>query len=391
MEARALKILGDLLPVQSRGIRECHALDLASSLDEEGREAGERMLLEYLPDVWKELLELEEDLFNRRDRFGVNNIMDEEECRKIIVTPRSHIEKGKEFLVQALKRTISHCGTQGRLSGPSTREEVQAALKTQDCYSHCPPDLEAQGRKRPKEVGIEPDVGIPYEWELLEEVVAKACSLARERLEVERERCRAEALREEAERAILELRSILDATRAELDEARDDVEGVSLAKQDLKRALVEALTEAGDLRLAEASLRQLSNQVDHAREEASRLSSELDALRVERDEVVGRVAATREEALYFSSKLVALRSEADAYRVRDADPGTDEESSRAGLEAARGEVSALQEWVVVLCSKELELLAEFETMRAEVARLWTELETLRAEHLQVGVMLYPRD
>ncbi|KAL5980825.1 hypothetical protein ACLOJK_028744 [Asimina triloba] len=34
MEARAMKILGDLLPIKSRGIRECHALGLASILDD---------------------------------------------------------------------------------------------------------------------------------------------------------------------------------------------------------------------------------------------------------------------------------------------------------------------------------------------------------------------
>ncbi|KAL6001328.1 hypothetical protein ACLOJK_007062 [Asimina triloba] len=39
MEARALKILGDLLAVQSRAIRECHAPGFAPSLDEEGRGA----------------------------------------------------------------------------------------------------------------------------------------------------------------------------------------------------------------------------------------------------------------------------------------------------------------------------------------------------------------
>ncbi|KAL5991325.1 hypothetical protein ACLOJK_012232 [Asimina triloba] len=136
-----------------------------------------------------------------------------------------------------------------------------------------------------------------------------------------------------------------------LSSSCDDAECVSLAKQDLERALVEAMTEAG--------------YADHAREEASRLSSKLDAVRTERDEAVGRAAATREEVLQFSTELVALRSEVEALHVCGTDPGTNEESSRAELEAVRKE-----------------LLAEYKTMRVEVARLQTKLETSRAERLQ---------
>ncbi|KAL6006495.1 hypothetical protein ACLOJK_037449 [Asimina triloba] len=193
---------------------------------------------------------------------------------------------------------------------------------------------------------------------LLEEVATKACDLMRERLEVERERYRvegmvdeewrfffqllkmgrranrAEALQEEAKKAFLELRLVLDATRAELDEA--------LAK----------------------------------------LSSEFAAMRAERDEVISRVMTAREEVLWFSTELFALRSEVEILLVRDADPGTDKESSRAKHEAARGEVLALQERVVILSSKESELLVESEIVQAEVARLRSELKTSRAKGLQ---------
>ncbi|KAL5987040.1 hypothetical protein ACLOJK_041035 [Asimina triloba] len=55
MEARAMKILEDLLPVESRGIRENYALGLPSFLDVEGRGLGEQMLKKFLPDVWREL------------------------------------------------------------------------------------------------------------------------------------------------------------------------------------------------------------------------------------------------------------------------------------------------------------------------------------------------
>ncbi|KAL6000011.1 hypothetical protein ACLOJK_034688, partial [Asimina triloba] len=110
-------------------------------------------------------------------------------------------------------------------------------------------------------------------------------------------------------------------------------------------------------------------------------SSELDVVRAEWDEVIGRAAATREEVLQFLAELVTLRSEVEALRSRNTDPDTDEESSRIGLEAARGEVLALQERVVVLSSRELKLLAEFKKMQAEVAWLRTELETLCAKRL----------
>ncbi|KAL6002575.1 hypothetical protein ACLOJK_034509 [Asimina triloba] len=60
MEARAMKILGDLLPIELRSIRKNHALGRTPTQDREGLGAGERMLRNYLPNVWKELLELEQ-------------------------------------------------------------------------------------------------------------------------------------------------------------------------------------------------------------------------------------------------------------------------------------------------------------------------------------------
>ncbi|KAL5987084.1 hypothetical protein ACLOJK_041080 [Asimina triloba] len=164
-------------------------------------------------------------------------------------------------------------------------------------------------------------------------------------LEVGQRANRVETLREETRRAVLELHSVLDATRVELDEARDDPGGISLTKKDLEWALVEATTEAGDLRLQklglEASFWRLSDQVNHTREEASRLSSELDVEQAKQNEAVDRAATTREEVLQFFIKLFALRSEVKALRARGADPSTDEESSHAGLKAMRGEASTL--------------------------------------------------
>ncbi|KAL6009298.1 hypothetical protein ACLOJK_022526 [Asimina triloba] len=247
-------------------------------------------------------------------------------------------------------------------------------------------------RKCPKEVGVEqvsqevlkPNANVPSEWELLGEVFAKVYGMAREGLKVKRERCqvkgitegewrfffkllemgrhanRAEALREEAEKAILELHSILDATRVELDEARDDTEGISLAKQDLEWALAK-----------------------HAQEEASRLSSELDVVRAGRDEVVGRVVTAKEEVLQSLTELVTFRYEIKVLHARGADPNIDKESSSTGFEATRGEVSALQERVTILSLRESELFAESETVRAEVTPLRMELEASRVECLQV--------
>ncbi|KAL6000744.1 hypothetical protein ACLOJK_006470 [Asimina triloba] len=60
IEARALKILDNHLSMQSRSLKESHALGLTSSLEKEGRGPIEWMLLEFLPDVWQELTEWDE-------------------------------------------------------------------------------------------------------------------------------------------------------------------------------------------------------------------------------------------------------------------------------------------------------------------------------------------
>ncbi|KAL5980807.1 hypothetical protein ACLOJK_028718 [Asimina triloba] len=139
--------------------------------------------------------------------------------------------------------------------------------------------------------------------------------------------------------------------------------------------MAKAMTEVGDLRQqkfsVKASLQCLSDQDERAREEASRLSSKLDVVWAEQVEVVDRAAAAEEE-------LVAFRFEIEALSGRGVDPETSEESSRIGFEVTRGEVSALQEQVTVLSSRESELLAGSETARVE-----TELEESWVERLQV--------
>ncbi|KAL5978474.1 hypothetical protein ACLOJK_029591 [Asimina triloba] len=56
MEVRALKILGDLLLLQSRGLQE-------TPLNKEGRGPKERMLSKFLPDMWGEIRDLEERIY----------------------------------------------------------------------------------------------------------------------------------------------------------------------------------------------------------------------------------------------------------------------------------------------------------------------------------------
>ncbi|KAL5980429.1 hypothetical protein ACLOJK_028337 [Asimina triloba] len=275
-----------------------------------------------------------------RDSFGTSRIMSEEECRRVI----------------AARKRLEETGV------------AQVSRKT-----------------------LRPDANVPSEWEFLKEALAKARNMARERLEVELEQRWAkgmaegerrfffqllemgrhanpvEALQEQAEGAVLEILSVLDVTRAEQDEACNDAEGVSLAKQDLERALADV----------EASIRGLSDQ--HAREETSRLLFELSAVKVERDKVIDSAKAAKEEASQFSTELVTFRFEAEALRARGVDLDVNGERSRAELKAVRGEVSMLQE--------EVELLAESEVARTEVAQLRAELKASRAdvERLQVAL------
>ncbi|KAL5989124.1 hypothetical protein ACLOJK_027226 [Asimina triloba] len=225
---------------------------------------------------------------HEQDRFKMNSIMDEVERRKIIAKVKCPKEVGIEQASQEVLSFIQGSWHDGR--------------EARDERERCQVEGMTDGERH-------------FFFQLLE---------------MGRRVNRVEALREEAEGAILEFCSVFNATRAELDKARDDPEGISLAKQDLERAL--------------ASLLHLSNQAENVREEASRLSSEIEAI-----------------------------------CSRGVNPDTNEESSHAGHEAIREEVSVLPEQVTVLSSRKSELLDESEIVRANVARLQTELETSRAD------------
>ncbi|KAL5984475.1 hypothetical protein ACLOJK_018580, partial [Asimina triloba] len=156
MEVRALKILGDLLLVQSRGIRECHALGLTPSLDKEGQGPAERMLLEFLPNMWRELSELEERIrliywcasraeyryhmlkefihlsMGRpwaRDLFGTRCIMSEEEHRKVITARKRPKEAG--YLEESLIGILSEARRMAREEQGAVLEHHRAEGMTE--------------------------------------------------------------------------------------------------------------------------------------------------------------------------------------------------------------------------------------------------------------------
>ncbi|KAL5975622.1 hypothetical protein ACLOJK_019947 [Asimina triloba] len=60
-----------------------------------------------------------------------------------------------------------------------------------------------------------------------------------------------------------------------------------------------------------------------------------------REEAVGRDVVTEEEVLRSLTELVAFRYEIKALRSRDANPDNSEESPRTGFEVMRGEMLAL--------------------------------------------------
>ncbi|KAL6002292.1 hypothetical protein ACLOJK_034222 [Asimina triloba] len=142
MEARVLKIL-----VKEEGVGGWNALGLTPSLDKEGRESVERMLLEFLPDVWRELSEVEERIHlidgcvsrvkycyhvlresvrlsvgcpRARDQFETNCIMSEEERRKVIAVGK----RPKEAGVAQVAREVLRSGS----SSPSAWQYLEESL-----------------------------------------------------------------------------------------------------------------------------------------------------------------------------------------------------------------------------------------------------------------------
>ncbi|KAL5980806.1 hypothetical protein ACLOJK_028717 [Asimina triloba] len=145
-------VLGSTFGEASSGIRECHALGLAPSLDKERRGVDEQILLEYLPNVWKELSELEERL------HLINGCTSREEYHYHVLRERSRL-------------SVKHPYVQDQFGVSSIMDEDERWK------------VIAVG-KRPEEVGVEqvsrevlrPDVSIPSKWELLEEVLVKVAT-----------------------------------------------------------------------------------------------------------------------------------------------------------------------------------------------------------------------
>ncbi|KAL5973142.1 hypothetical protein ACLOJK_037169 [Asimina triloba] len=232
MEARAMKILGDLLPIASRSTRENYALGLLPSLDVEGLKLDEQMLREYVPDVWKELLELEERL------------------HLTVLTPE--IDSGR---LGSWRRSV------GRLLPPGS------ALRKR-LWSKRLGRSESLWRKHALKLGVLQERG----WRL------RGRGIAPKLLEMGCRAHRAKARREEAGKALVNLHSVVDAARADLEVARDDTEGL------------------------EASVQRFSGQAKQAREEISWLMSKIDVLRAERDEAIRKALATNDRALQFSTE-----------------------------------------------------------------------------------------
>ncbi|KAL5978047.1 hypothetical protein ACLOJK_037070, partial [Asimina triloba] len=277
VEPRALKIFGDLLPVQSKSLRKSHALSLTASLDKEGRELAELMLLEFLPDAWRELMKLEERIhlidgcssraeyhyhvLRERvclslgrprvwDLFGMSRIMSEEEHRKIITTESILRSRVKALWERA--------------------QEVLAGL--------------------------------------IEELGAATLELgwAKE--------TRAELLTE------------LDAMRAERDKTRNDAEGTTLAKQGLEQALEEAA-------YAREEASRLSFKLSTMKDEATTLRDQVGNLGVKEVELSSKLESSQAE-------ITQLQVELKVPRVKSSQGGRGDASGQV-LGPAYGEHRAL--------------------------------------------------
>ncbi|KAL5980924.1 hypothetical protein ACLOJK_028844 [Asimina triloba] len=114
-----------------------------------------------------------------------------------------------------------------------------------------------------------------------------------------------------AKETAVKLLAELDAAKAEWDAALDDANGGILAKRDLEQALEEATTKVTSLPLqkldTEASICRLPDKGERAREEASKLSTELDVEESQADIV--RLQAELEAPRAEPAQLQAESSE----------------------------------------------------------------------------------
>ncbi|KAL5995715.1 hypothetical protein ACLOJK_025783 [Asimina triloba] len=125
IEARALKILGDLLPVQSRSLRKSHALGLTAPPDKEGRGLAKLLLLEFLLNLEERIL-LIDRCSSRAEyryhvpRFGMSRIISGKECRKIIAVGKRLEELGVAQVTKEVMRPDA--------SFPSAGEYLEESL-----------------------------------------------------------------------------------------------------------------------------------------------------------------------------------------------------------------------------------------------------------------------
>ncbi|KAL6012753.1 hypothetical protein ACLOJK_003242 [Asimina triloba] len=305
MEGRALKILGDLVPVQSRAVWESAALSSQELWNVKGRGPIKLMLRDLLPHVWEELRDLER-WFRSIDG-----------C--------SSLAKYQYHILGTFLPLIMRDWWLGDLFGVSPNMSANECRKV------------IGAGKCPKEMGVaqvfkevlRPD-SLPFVWECLVNTLSvdlfKARSKAEEELEASLERRYAKGAAEGERCFFYELQEIeWRANRAIALEAKA-VDAANVIHQDLYTAQLEW---------------------ERLKEDMAELLFDLVAARTERDKVDNGVEAAREEASGLLAKLASARSEVEALYARDFDSYINGVKSHVEHEVAKGEVSLLRGQVVL--------------------------------------------
>ncbi|KAL5999361.1 hypothetical protein ACLOJK_040821 [Asimina triloba] len=320
-EAREPKILSDLLPVQSRGLRESNALNQAMPLDREGCGPAERILLEFLPDVWRELRDLEY-------RFH------------LIDGCASQAKYHYHVMKELPSTTLGH-----------PEEYLEGSVMTAISKTHRTVEEQSDGKGRATLLLSNPQDG--------EEGPASKGSVGAGGGDYSG-----------AKKAAAKLLVDLDAAKLERDEMIDDAKATLLAKRDLEYILAKTTMEVTNLLLlqleAKTSLYRLSEQG---------LSTELKATKAEvallLEQVINPTAREAESLAEFE----ALKAEVALLHEQVIGPTAREAKSLAELKASKDEV-------VLLCEK-AESLAKFKALKAKVALLREQVAGLEVREAEL--------
>ncbi|KAL6003107.1 hypothetical protein ACLOJK_023330 [Asimina triloba] len=245
-EVRALRILGDLLLVQSRNLRDNYDLGQAAPLDREERGPTELMLLEFLPDMKERIQLIDRYAFKVeyhyhmlrgvvhlslgcprvRDLVGMSHIMSGEERWRVIAIGKRLEEAGVVLVTREVLRPNASFSSaweclEGSLAGivPEALHmaEEELGVKLVRRWVECIAKGEQCFFFHLIEMDEKTTVGLPEDL--------NAAMFERER----------------AKEAATELLAELDATKAKRDEALNEAKGIILAEQDLERALEETI------------------------------------------------------------------------------------------------------------------------------------------------------